>query len=155
MLLLPLVAMQFTSEVNWTLFDFAVFGMMLLAACSAYELAARASGNKAYRLAAGIAVVGVFLQVWANLAVGIIGNENNPANLMFLAIPLVGVLGALLARFKPSGMARTLVAMAITQVLIGITAWAWVGANVLVVTVVFVMIWLMSAGLFRQAASSS
>jgi hypothetical protein len=33
LLLLPWVAMQFTTEVNWTLFDFLVIGVMLLAAC--------------------------------------------------------------------------------------------------------------------------
>jgi hypothetical protein len=154
LLLLPLLAMQFTSEVNWTRSDFVIFGIMLLLACITYELAVRASGNKAYRLAAGIAVLGVFFQIWANLAVGIIGNENNPANLMFLIIPAVGVLGAILARFEARGMVRTLNAMAITQVLIALLAWVFAGANILVMTGLFVLLWLTSAALFRKAALS-
>ena len=152
LLLLPLVAMQFTNEVNWTLSDFVVFGVMLLVACGIYELAVRASSNKVYRLAAGIAVIGVFFQVWAILAVGIIGNESIPANLMFLSIPVVGVVGAILARFKARGMASTLYAMSITQVLIALVAWIVVGANILLMTGLFALLWLIAAGLFRKAA---
>ena len=72
-LLLPLVAMQFTSEVDWDLMDFVVFGVMLLVVCGTYELATRLTGKKAYRLAVGIALTGVFLLTWIQLAVGIFG----------------------------------------------------------------------------------
>ena len=48
-LLLPLVAMQWTKEVNWDLTDFVVFGAMLFAACGTYKPAARMTRNKAYR----------------------------------------------------------------------------------------------------------
>ena len=80
-LILPLIAMQFTSEVVWDFMDFAVFGTMLLVVCCTYELATRLTGNKAYRLAVGIALLGAFLLTWINLAVGIIGNEENPTKL--------------------------------------------------------------------------
>ena len=72
-LLLPLIAMQFTSEVDWDIMDFVVFGVMLLIVCGAYELATRLTGKRAYRLALGIALVGAFLLTWAHLAVGIFG----------------------------------------------------------------------------------
>ena len=72
-LLLPLVAMQFTSEVDWDSMDFVVFGLMLLVVCGGYELATRLTGKKAYRLAAGIVLLGVFFLIWVQLAVGIIG----------------------------------------------------------------------------------
>lgn len=49
LLLLPLVAMQFTEEVNWGAVDFIAFGAMLLAACGAFELTTRLSGNSTYR----------------------------------------------------------------------------------------------------------
>ena len=101
-----------------------------------------------------VVVIGVFMQVWANLAVGIIGNENNPANLMFLAIPVIGVLGAVFARFKVTGMVRTLYVMAIVQVMIAIAAWAWVGANIALITFFFVLVWLTSAAMFRKAAGN-
>jgi hypothetical protein len=155
LLLLPLIAMQFTAEVNWTPFDFLVFGTMLLAACGFYEMATRVSARKPYRLAAGIAVVGAFLQVWANLAVGIVGNESNPVNLMFFAVPLLGMIGAILVRFDARGLSRTLVLMALTQLLVGLLAWLLSGANVLVFTAFFVGVWLIAARLFQQARSAS
>lgn len=71
-LLLPLVAMQFTSEVDWDSTDFVVFGLMLLVACAGYEIAVRLTGKRAYRLAAGIVLLGAFLLIWMQLAVGII-----------------------------------------------------------------------------------
>ena len=152
LLLLPWVAMQFTPEVNWTSLDFVVFGGMLLLACGSCEIALRVATGTCYLLAAGLAVLGVFLQVWANLAVGIIGNEGNPANLMFLAIPVVGVVGALISKFKAAGMVLTLSAMAVTQCLIAIAAWVWVDANILVMTVLFSLWWMTSAGLFSKAS---
>ena len=72
-LLLPLIAMQFTSEVDWDLTDFVVFGLMLLVVCTGYEIATRLTGNKVYRLLAGIALLGAFLLIWMHLAVGIFG----------------------------------------------------------------------------------
>jgi hypothetical protein len=56
-LLLPLVAMQFTEEVNWSLFDF-VFGAALLGGTGLLlELAVRKPSRIAYR--AGTTPVGV------------------------------------------------------------------------------------------------
>jgi hypothetical protein len=66
-LLLPLVAMQFTDEVVWDETDFAVMGAMLFGACGAYELAARMTGNIAYRAAVGVAVVAAFVLIWIAL----------------------------------------------------------------------------------------
>jgi hypothetical protein len=70
--LLPLTAMQFTDEVNWTGFDFAIFGFMLILACGAYELTVRLTANKVHRTFMAIALVVVFLIIWAQGAVGII-----------------------------------------------------------------------------------
>jgi len=156
LLLLPLVAMQFTRDVNWTLLDFAVFGTMLLCACSAYELGARMSHNTAYRAAVGVAAVAAFFLVWINLAVGIIGSEHDRANLMFAGVLTVGIIGALIVRFQPRGMARVLVAMAITQALVGGIALAAFTAEPGVIaglTGVFVALWLASAWLFARSAS--
>jgi peptidoglycan/LPS O-acetylase OafA/YrhL len=66
-LLLPLVAMRFTDEVVWDETDFAVMGAMLFGACGAYELAARMTGNVAYRAAVGIAVVAAFILIGSTL----------------------------------------------------------------------------------------
>lgn len=113
LLALPLVAMQFTKDVVWTLRDFVTFGAMLVGACGTYELAARVSGNRSYRAAAGVALATAFFLVWVNLAVGVIGNEGNPANLMYGGVLAIGIIGAILARSQPHGMARALEATAL------------------------------------------
>src|ERR687893_678489 len=71
LLLLPLVAMQFTDEVNWDETD--------------------------------------FILVWMNLAVGVIGSEDDPLNLMYGGVLAVGIIGAVVARFQPDAMARAMV----------------------------------------------
>ena len=160
LLLLPLIAMQFTHEVNWDETDFIVFGAMLVGACGAYELATRMTGNTAYRAAVGVAVVAAFLLIWINLAVGIIGSEDNPANLMYGGVLAVGIIGAVIARFEPHGMARALVGMALAQVLVAVLAliflWGSHGENwpqvIVVLNGFFAALWLGSAWLFRRAA---
>lgn len=153
LLLLPLVAMQFTAEVNWDGTDFIVMGGLLFGACGLYEFAARMSGSIAYRAASGIAIVTGVLLVWINLAVGIIGSEDNPANLVFFGVLAIGMLGAFVARLRPRGMALTLGAMAIAQVLAAVYA-AVVGpdAKGAVLSGFFAVVWLVSAQLFRLAA---
>jgi hypothetical protein len=154
LLLLPLVAMPFTNEVNWDEADFIVFGAMLAVACGTCELAARMTGNSAYRAAVGVAVAAAFILVWMNLAVGIIGTEDNPANLMFGGVLAVGIVGAVIARLQPQGMARALVATALAQALIaglGSTGPSWPG-DILVLTGFFAALWVGSALLFRKAA---
>lgn len=156
MLLLPFVAMQFTREVNWDGADFAVFGAMLLVACGTHELAARMTGNGMYRAAVGVAVVAAFLLFWMNLAVGLIGSEDNPANLMYDGVLAVGIVGAIVARFQPRGMALVLVAMALAQVLAALiagvlTRWS-VPLQIVILNGGFAALWLLSAWLFRRAA---
>ena len=152
-LLLPLAAMQFTREVNWNGSDFAVMGFMLLTACCTYEFAVWLSANVAYRAAFGIALVAAFILVWLNLAVGIIGDENNPPNLLFAGVLAVGFIGALIARFRPQGMSRAMIATAIAQALVGvIAAVAGWGLEAAVLAVFFGAMWLTSAALFRKAA---
>lgn len=72
LLLVPLIAMQFTDQVAWDAVDFAVFGVMLVAAFGTYEIAARVTGNSFYRAAAGIAIATVFFLLWLQLAVGLV-----------------------------------------------------------------------------------
>ena len=159
-LLLPLVTMQFTDEVDWDESDIIVMGAMLFGACGAYELAARMTGNIAYRAAVGVALVAAFILIWMNLAVGIIGSEDNPANLMYGGVLAVALLGALVVRFRPHGMARTLAATALAQALVGaialIAGLGSTGANwpgvIVVLTGFFAALWLLSAWLFRKAA---
>jgi hypothetical protein len=49
----PLLAMQVTDEVDWTLSDFAIIGALLFGGCALYELAARSTRSITHRLAVG------------------------------------------------------------------------------------------------------
>jgi hypothetical protein len=160
LLLVPLVAMQFTKEVNWTAFDFAFAAVMLGSVCLGFELALRKSGNVAYRAAAGLALLSALLLVWINGAVGIIGDEGNPANLMFAVVLAFGLVGGIVARFEADGMARATGVMAATQAIVGVIALIEGSGStgpiypmdVIGLTGFFTCLWLLSAWLFRQAA---
>ncbi len=154
LLLVPLLAMQFTDEVVWDLADFAVAGALLFGAGLTYELMARKSGHVAYRAGVGVAVATALLLVWMNLAVGIIGNEENPANLMYIGVLAVGVIGALIARFRSPGMARVLFATAIAQMLVAVIAQLAGLGFTFVLNGFFAMLWVGSALLFRRASAS-
>ncbi len=122
LVLLPLIAMQFTDEVNWNLADFLVFGLLVFSIGFALEIFISKSGNTIYRIAAGLGLCGVFLLVWLSLGVGVIGSDGGSANLLYLLVIAVGTVGTLVAKFQPSGMARTLVAVAISQTLVTVIA---------------------------------
>jgi hypothetical protein len=151
MLLLPLLAMQVTDEVDWGVADFALFGAMLAGVGGTFELAARMTGNHTYRAAAGVALAAAFILVWMNLAVGIIGSEENPANWMYGGVLAVGIIGAVIARFQPHGMARALAATALAQALAAVIALIAGWGSAFILTGFFVALWLISAWLFRKA----
>jgi len=73
LLLIPLIAMQFTDEVNWTPFDFLVMGMLLTGTGLICEFILRRVTGTGYRIALTAAVIGSFLLIWIELAVGIFG----------------------------------------------------------------------------------
>jgi len=73
LLLIPLIAMQFTDEVNWTLIDFIVAGVLLLVTGLMCELVIRKVNKIEYRIAICLAILAALLLIWAELAVGIFG----------------------------------------------------------------------------------
>jgi len=72
-LLIPLIAMQFTDEVNWDLADFVVAGVLLLGTGLMGELVIRKVKNTNYRIIIWVVLLLAFLLIWAELAVGIFG----------------------------------------------------------------------------------
>lgn len=122
LLLLPLIAMQFSEEVAWTLSDFIFAGVLIFGTGLAYIFVTHRPKTMIFRIAVGFALFSGFFLIWSNLAVGLIGSEDNPLNLLYFLVIGVGVIGAFITRFKATGLMYTLFAMATTQFIIMITS---------------------------------
>ncbi len=122
LLLIPIVAMQFTKDVNWSVIDFLVMGVLIFSTGLAFVLIIRNSQNFIYRVAIASAIGSTFLLIWVNLAVGLIGSGPNPGNLMYLGVLAVIIIGTYLARFTPRGMERAMLATSGSLVLLAIVA---------------------------------
>ena len=93
-----------------------------------------------------------------NLAVGVIGADGDPADLMYVGVLAVGLIGAIIARFLPHGMARALFATALAQALVAVIAlifglglpWS-APVEILALNGFFVALFVGSALLFRYA----
>ena len=116
----------------------------------------------AYRFAFALALGAAFLLVWVSLGVGLIGADGDPANAMYAGVIAVGVIGALVSRLERRGMARTLVAMALAQAVVGAIALVgglgrpWSGPLEIVLSnAFFAALFLASARFFRRAAAPS
>ena len=107
---------------DWDLLDFAFFGALLAFVSAGYLFVTRKAASTTYKVAVGIALAASFILVWINGAVGIIGDEGNAANVMFIAVIATGLIGAIIARLRPLGMARALYATAFAQVLVAAIA---------------------------------
>jgi len=114
----------------------------------------------AYRSALGVALAAALILLWSMGAVGIIGVEGDRADLMYFGVLAVGLIGALIARFRPQGMARALLATALAQASVAVIALiAGKHRNpvtsvpeLLGVNGMFVALFVASAWLFRRAA---
>jgi len=158
-LMIPFVGMQISNDWNWSLFDFIVMGALIFGTGLAYVLISRKGGTTAYRFAVGMALAAAFLLVWINLAVGVIGSEDNPANLMYFGVLAIGFIGAIIAELRPHWMARVLFTMAFAQALVPVIALIiWKPqvtsgvVGVLTLNGFFVVLFVGSALLFRNAA---
>ena len=157
-LLTPLIAMRFTTEVNWTVSDFAFAGAMLVGSGIIYELAARA-GNLAYQAGVVLALAASVLIMWTTGAVGIIGSEANPGNLVYVGLVPLAILGAIIARGRAPQMAWAMFVVAVGQVLVPVIAFASLAnpksealqPEVFVATGVLAALWLGSAWFFRKS----
>jgi hypothetical protein len=118
-------------------------------------------GNTAYRLATAVALFAAALQVWMNLAVGVVGSEDNPVNMAFFLVVVTAGACAFTARLRADGMARAMLAVAGVQALVAAaiaTAPATVRDDpkgplgVLVLSAGFTALWLLSAALFHRSA---
>lgn len=154
-----LIATQFTGEVQWN--ESIAYIVILLAVGGVYELWQwLKTRDRMYRIAFCVGLAGVFLLGWVNGAVGIIGSESNSVNLMYWAVPVIGLIGSLISRFKSRGMALTLFAVALVQFLVPVVALiispevSWGNAGVIgvfVVNSIFAVLFAGSGLLFLRA----
>jgi len=112
-----------------------------------------------YRFAIGVALAAAFILIWLSLGVGIIGKDGDPANLMYFGVLAVEIIGAIIARLQPHGMARALFATAFAQALVAVISLIaglglpWSGpAEILGLNGFFIALFAGSAWLFRRAA---
>ncbi len=112
-----------------------------------------------YRAAIVVTLAASLMLVWLSLGVGIIGQDGDPANVMYFGVLAVGIAGAVIARFQPRGMAHALVAMALSQALVTVIALGaglglpWSGpAEILLLNGFFIALFVGSAWLFRRSA---
>lgn len=140
---------------------FVMAGILLLVLGLLYLLVASRGRSGTYKLAAGIAAAASLLLVWGNLAVGFIGSEDNPVNLLYSAVLAVGFIGAILAKLQPLGMARAMFAAAATQFAVPFVALLikqpeltmgvlWV----IVLNTIFAGLWVAAGWLFRRASAT-
>jgi hypothetical protein len=73
-LLVPFIAMRFTREVNWTVLDFLVAGVLLAGIGTLYVLLTRKLRTPIQRRAVGGGLLLTLMLLWAELAVGIFGS---------------------------------------------------------------------------------
>lgn len=120
-LLIPLVAMQFTNEVKWTASDFAVMWVVLSLPTFLFRFLVKRPQPWTYKLGAAVAVVTGFMITWVNLAVQIIGDDNPAFVLYFLAL-LIGLIGVGISRLQPAGLAKAAFGTAAALFLVPIIA---------------------------------
>jgi hypothetical protein len=165
-MLVPIVASQFVEGWNWSGSDYVFAAIMILLVASLFELGNSFSQNTLYRTGFGLALLSGFLIFWGNLAVGFIGSEDNPANLMYLGVLAIAFLGATMSGFKPQGMARTMFVTAAAMAIVPVIALMMNSTfaeipeaagtpYIFALNTVFVVLFIGAGLLFRQAHEPS
>ena len=121
-LAIPFTAMQITGEVDWTLSDFIIMGIILFSCGMGYKLITLHTSQALYRIAIAYGIFTGFLLLWVNMAVGLVGSEDNMFNILYLSVLAVGVIGGAFYRFTPRGMSYTFLAMSAVQTILGLAA---------------------------------
>jgi hypothetical protein len=160
LLLVPLIAMQFTDEVRWSIADFVIAGAVLFGAGFVFDLLLSSQAPILYRVAFGIALFATFLLLWANLAVGVVGGEERNVNLVYPGIVVLGIAGAFMARLRSRGMAfaamfvaAALVVMAGIVIALGLGQPESSTQEVVMIHGFFAAMYAASAWLFARAAA--
>lgn len=162
LMLLPLAASLLLEDFNWGVFDFVFTAGLLFVAGLSFDLLARRSGSMVYRAAFAVAIGTAAFLFFSNLAVGVIGSDDEPANVMYLGVIAIAVIGAVAVRFRPGGMAWAMFVAAAAQASTIVIALVfglhtYPESSVLEIFAVngfFMTGWIVAGLLFRWAADS-
>ena len=135
----------------WTAFDFILRSVLLGSVGLGIEFFVRRSGSTFARLGAAVAVIGAFLTIWVNLAVGMIGAQDNPYNLLFIGLLVAVALGGFAVRLKPSAMVWLLSSAALLHRAIALGGLS-ADPGGAPFAAFFAIFWLLGAALYRGAA---
>lgn len=152
LLILPALAMQTTSEVNWTAADFVFAAILLGLVGTVVELAARFARPGAPRIGYIIAGFTAFVTFWSNAAVGIIGDENS-VNVLFFLMVLGAIVAGMVIRFRLGAMRWIALLLAIGQYAVGIAALSMMPRHAVEwgFLTIFALLWLTAAWCFHRA----
>jgi hypothetical protein len=117
-LMVPLVASQVVEGWHWGAGGFVMVYVLFFGTGMTYAMIARKMGAWSYKAGVGVALVAGFALGWSNMVQ--VADSGHPENLVYYSVLAVGVVGALLARLRARGLARTLFAMAATLALIAV-----------------------------------
>ena len=73
--MIPLLAMQFTEDVNWSIYDFVVMGFLLLFFSLGIDVTMKKVKNENIKILYVVLTILIFVLIWAELAVGIFGSH--------------------------------------------------------------------------------
>ena len=157
LLMVPLVASRVVQGWNWPARAFVAVYLLFFATGMVYALIARKMDAWSYKAGVGVALAAGFALGWSNMVH--VADSENPANLVYFSVLVVGGIGAWLARLTPRGLARTLFAMAAMLALIAIVlpsgAQPILARNMAIGHSVFVALFTASGLLFRHATSAA
>ncbi len=154
--MVPLVASRLVDGWNWPAGAFVVVYVLFFLTGMAYALIAGKMAAWTYKAGVGVALVAGFALGWSNMVH--VADSENPANLLYYSVLVVGAVGVWLARFEARGLTRTLFAMAAMLALIAVLlpsgAPPELARNMAIGHGALVALFLASGLLFRHASVS-
>jgi hypothetical protein len=109
----PLLASRFVDGWAWSPSDYVFAWVMFAGTGLFYKFIVSRSCNFMYRAGAALAIAAGFMIIWGNLAVGFIGSEDNPINLLYFAVLAISFFSAIAVRFQAKGLERVMYATAL------------------------------------------
>jgi protein-S-isoprenylcysteine O-methyltransferase Ste14 len=110
-----LLASRLIDDWHWHPGAFGVVGALIFTIGFVYELVTRNRDAFAYRAAVGMAFTAGFMLMWSSF---VQMADVTPFAALHFSVPMVGIIGAAVARLRPRGMALALSVTALAQALV-------------------------------------